>query len=153
MTQKQSTDLHRMTYFSSATEEMSPAQLDSILEASRENNPRHGVTGLLLYHDLRFFQALEGPRAQVEEVYIRIATDRRHKRCLVLEFRPVETRIFERWSMGYKSGGDLNSSQKRSFLDLTKIRDNFAENAAIGGSETWVLLDSFLSSFRDLQLV
>lgn len=153
MTQKQLTGLHRLTYFSSASEEMSEAQLESILEAARDNNPRHGVTGLLLYHDLRFFQALEGPRAQVEEVFKLIAKDRRHKGCLVLESRAVETRIFDRWSMGYKSGGDLNSSQKRSFLDLTKVRGNFAESAASDYSNTWVLLDSFLSSFRDLHLV
>ena len=153
MTRSNEAGLHRLTYFSSASEEMSQAQLESILKAARANNSRHDVTGLLVYHDLQFFQALEGPRANVEKIFKLIAADPRHKGCLVLESRPVDQRIFDNWSMGYKSAGDLDSAQKQSFLELTTIRGNFAESAAGDHSNTWILLDSFLSSFRDLHFV
>jgi hypothetical protein len=152
MTQPQDQDLHRLTYLSSAPDDVSQEQLDAILEAARTNNPRHHVTGLLLYHDRQFFQALEGPRPQVEEVFARIKTDRRHRGCLVLESRSVESRFFHKWSMAYKSVSGLGAAEKRNFLDLTGVRGRYAASEAGDNAQTRILMDSFLSSLRDLDL-
>ena len=152
MTQPQDAGLHRLTYLSSARDEMLPAELDTILEAARENNRRHEVTGLLLYHDMQFFQALEGRRPHVEQTFARITADRRHKGCLVLESRSIESRLFDGWSMAYRSIGQLNTSQKQNFLDLTKVRARYAKGDTNGDVRTRILIDSFLSSFRDLDL-
>jgi Sensors of blue-light using FAD len=152
MTQPQHTGLHRLTYLSSASGEMRPADLDAILESARENNRRNEVTGLLLYHDLQFFQALEGVRAQIEETFARIKKSRHHKGCLVLESRPIEQRLFDGWAMAYRSIGELDTSQKQNFLDMTKVRARYAEGDSNGDARTRILIDSFLSSFRDLDL-
>jgi hypothetical protein len=152
MIQPQDHDLHRLTYLSSAPDEVSQQQLDAILEASRANNPRQHVTGLLLYHDCQFFQALEGPRAQVEEIFARIKADRRHNGCLVLESRSVESRFFDKWSMAYKSVSSLGAAEKQNFLDLTGVRGRYAASEAVDGARTRILMDSFLSSLRDVDL-
>jgi hypothetical protein len=144
--------LHRLTYLSSALAEMSQGQLDAILEVARANNPRHDVTGLLLYHDMQFFQALEGPRPQVEQVFARIKGDRRHSGCMVLESRAVTERFFAGWSMAYKGIAGIDTSRKQNFLDLTRVRSRYAAGEPNADISTRILLDSFLSSFRDLDL-
>lgn len=144
--------LYRLTYLSSARDEVPLSELDAILEVAREKNSRRQVTGLLLYHDMQFFQTLEGPQAEVEQIFNVIKTDRRHGGCVVLESRPVAARCFDRWSMGYKKVGDLNSSQKQDFLDLAGVRGRNAANVPNGDARTRILIDSFLSSFRDLDI-
>lgn len=152
MNQPQNAGLYRLTYLSAARDEMHREELDAILDVARENNRRHEVTGLLLYHDMQFFQALEGGRQQVEQVFGRIKADRRHTGCLALESRPVEQRLFDGWSMAYRSIGELDTAQKQNFLELTKVRGGLAKTDANGNASTRILIDSFLSSFRDLDL-
>ncbi len=152
MTHQQDADSYRLTYLSSSPGEMVQPELDAILEVARENNHRHEVTGLLLYHDMQFFQTLEGKRQDVEQVFTRIKADTRHNGCLALESRSVESRLFDGWSMAYKSIGELNASQKQNFVDLTKVRSHLLLDGTNGRAHTGILIDSFLSSFRDLGL-
>ena len=152
MTGLHDADLYRLTYLSASRAAMPRTELDAILEASRTNNSRRAVTGLLLYHDAQFFQALEGPKAQVEEAFAIIKRDPRHSGCLVLESRPVAARFFDRWSMGYRSADDLSAGQKQSFLELASVRGQYAGRDAAGDARTRILMDSFLSSLRDLDL-
>jgi hypothetical protein len=152
MTHPQDAGLHRLTYLSSTRDDVHQEELDAILEVARANNPRHHITGLLLYHDRQFFQALEGPRQQVEQVFARIKTDRRHNGCLVLESRSVELRFFDGWSMAYASVSELGAAEKQNFLDLTRVRGRYAGSEANDDARTRILIDSFLSSFRDLDL-
>jgi len=78
----------------------SPA-LASILDVSRKNNRKQGVTGaLVLYaHDRRFAQVLEGAEEDVLEVFERIKHDKRHDSLEIDESDPVPTRLFDRWAM------------------------------------------------------
>ena len=144
--------LHRLTYLSSARDDIPPSELVSILETARDNNRRRHVTGLLLYHDMQFFQTLEGPKAHVDEIFAAIKADRRHSGCLILESRSVAARCFDGWSMGYRRAADLDASQKENFRDLTSIRGRYAGSEPNDHSRTRILIDSFLSSFRDLEL-
>ena len=99
---------------------------------------------------MQFFQTLEGKRQDVQQVFTRIKADQRHNGCLALESRFVASRLFDGWSMAYKSIGELNASQKQNFVDLTKVRSHFAPDGTNGNANTGILIDSFLSSFRDL---
>jgi hypothetical protein len=144
--------LHRITYLSSALDQMTQVELDAILDVARENNRPREITGLLIYHDAQFLQALEGPGRHVEAVYGRIKTDRRHTGCLALESRAVESRLFGDWSMTYRSDSDLSAKQKKSFLDLKAVRSGLAMATPDKDPQTRILIDSFLSSFRDLDL-
>ena len=75
--------------------------LASILEVSRKNNRKQGVTGaLVLYaHDRRFAQVLEGVEDDVLEVFERIRNDKRHDSLEVYESDPAPRRLFSRWAM------------------------------------------------------
>lgn len=76
-----------------------------ILEASRRNNARDGITGLLYADGRRFLQALEGPAGVVERAFLRISVDARHRALVVLSRREVAEREFGSWTMAERTPG------------------------------------------------
>ena len=90
-----------MIYVSSATKEMSPEDLQFILEQSNRNNQNRNVTGMLLYKNKTFMQVLEGEKENVENLYALITTDSRHRDLKLLVDEEIEQRNFSEWSMGF----------------------------------------------------
>lgn len=74
----------------------------SILETSRRNNARDGLSGLLLVGGRRFLQVLEGPKALLAVTYERIRKDERHFALVELSRRPIDGPSFPHWAMGYE---------------------------------------------------
>ena len=94
--------MFHLVYVSSAVNLFSEEQLDQLLEVSRKNNTACGVTGMLLYFEGNFIQALEGEKEDVMTTNLRIARDPRHRGMLVLLQGEIEKREFPGWSMGYR---------------------------------------------------
>ena len=107
------TQLYRVLYCSRNTIPGSAEQItrniDQILEVSRRNNARQGVTGGLLYSEGCFAQVLEGPVQAVEQAFERIQCDERHSEVTVLQAGPIEARAFGAWSMAF-TGTEMASS-------------------------------------------
>ena len=76
-----------------------------ILDVSRRNNARDGITGLLYADGRRFLQALEGEGDAVERAFLRISVDARHRALVVLSRREVTAREFGRWTMAERVPG------------------------------------------------
>ena len=91
-----------LVYVSFATVPFSDADLVALLEKSRRNNTRDGISGMLLYRDGDFLQVLEGPEDAVRAAYARIARDNRHGRIMMLDESEISERAFGDWSMGYR---------------------------------------------------
>lgn len=100
-------DLVQITYISRATFEPGPREngvephVGRILMASRRNNPRRRLVGVLFYGDGCFFQCIEGERSAVQALFSRISDDPRHTDIRVLSMRDIEVRSFNDWSMKY----------------------------------------------------
>ncbi len=98
-------DLFRLVYASKnllkGAEPEARGAVETILDASRRNNARVGVTGALMFNDGAFAQVLEGPQKGVEDTFERIQRDQRHGDVTVLECRPVTERGFPEWSMAF----------------------------------------------------
>jgi hypothetical protein len=92
--------MQQLLYVSNTSRDASPAMLDDILTASRRNNPRAGITGMLLYVDGGFLQVLEGEESDLDALYRIIAADKRHWNSQVL-LRRATDRVFKDWSMGF----------------------------------------------------
>ena len=73
--------------------------LDQILQASRANNVRDGVTGALIIGGQHFMQLLEGDRTAVGECFMRITRDDRHHEIQVICSGDEDHRLFVEWSM------------------------------------------------------
>ena len=94
--------LFTLVYISRATGPMSSSELEDILKVSRKNNAETAISGMLIYKDGEFMQALEGKREDVEKLYAVISQDKRHDEILVLARKEIPQRCFADWSMGFK---------------------------------------------------
>jgi hypothetical protein len=89
--------LYRSDRVFDGTELEVEAQLQEILETSRINNERDGLTGLTLHTAEAFTQILEGPTKVVEATFERICCDLRHRRVRILEMTMANERMFASW--------------------------------------------------------
>ncbi len=79
--------------------------LRQILDASRRNNARDGVTGALMFSAGGFAQILEGPNEAVARIFERVRQDTRHHDVAVVFEAPTTGRLFKEWSMGFTANG------------------------------------------------
>lgn len=125
-------------YISTSTAVFEADDLPALLAQSRENNVAAELTGMLLYREGRFLQALEGPEDTVRAVMGTIAADPRHERIRVLAEEQIKERRFPGWSMGYPQVGD--DENVPGFTDfLSPGRDGFHDST----SRAKLLLDWF----------
>ena len=110
--------LYRLLYVSSASHRMSAQELAELLQQSRRNNERLGITGMLLYKDGDFMQVIEGEEPAVRALYARIERDPRHGGSTVLLEEPAQTRLFGEWAMGFREARDAELRQLPGFSDF-----------------------------------
>ena len=119
-------EYYHFFYLSSARVTSVSDQIDAILAASRRNNVKADVTGMLLFHEGSFIQYLEGPQAGVVATRARIAVDVRHSGMLKLSDGPVAQRVFGEWSMGFRQNNSLPELQSFHF-DLDALEKRLPE--------------------------
>jgi hypothetical protein len=123
-------DMHHLIYLSSASRPFSASELHELLARSQHNNESMGLTGLLLYKDGNFLQALEGEKEVVEKVFSKIELDRRHHGILVLFNEEIQERDFSAWTMGFH---DLSAAGHDGFdeiLNEINAKENLARYPA-----------------------
>lgn len=96
--------------------QMQAHEIESILAVARSKNQQLEITGALYSSKRHFAQMLEGPQAAVEGVLESIQRDPRHRNVLVLETRPVETRLFPDWSMAFVEASHHEQEEVSSML-------------------------------------
>ncbi|MBB3872841.1 BLUF domain-containing protein [Brevundimonas mediterranea] len=93
--------LFRIVYVSDAVGDAGVGLLPliDIIGASDRNNRRDHVTGVLMRHDGRFFQAIEGARVDLDRLLGRLRADRRHTNIRILADLVIDQRLFPGWAM------------------------------------------------------
>ena len=94
-------DIKATTYSSFSSPGLQPVELEQILGASRRNNVRDSITGVLMFNGAAFVQTVEGPPAEIDALIMRIATDPRHCQMEIRDEQMLSKRIFPDWVMGY----------------------------------------------------
>jgi Sensors of blue-light using FAD len=120
--------MHQVIYSSAAVAPFSESELTELLAGARVNNGRLGVTGMLLYHEGSFLQALEGDEHVLETLYARINKDKRHHRLVALLRRQVDARHFDQWQMGFASMKAVPTNIP-GFSDYLRLRGDPIESA------------------------
>jgi hypothetical protein len=119
-----------LVYVSAAVTWFSEGQLRGLLTQCRARNAQAGITGMLLYKDGNFMQALEGEEAAVRALVERIAADRRHQGMVTLYTGHSEERQFGDWTMGFADltapAGDLPEGYS-AFLDAPLTAPAFSD--------------------------
>jgi len=95
--------LSTLVYVSLSTRKMTDADLSELLAICRHNNRKLEITGMLLYRDGFFIQALEGEETILDQLFSAIRGDRRHSDVLLIYREAIEERAFAEWSMGFRS--------------------------------------------------
>jgi hypothetical protein len=116
-----------------------------ILEVSRANNERDGITGVLLFCNNNVVQCLEGSREAVNQAYARIIRDKRHQNPLLVDYRVLASRSFSSWSMGYVP----ESSVTRPIMLKYAVSKNFEPRLLSGES----CLDMLAELTRTVRMV
>ena len=131
--------MKRLIYISTAIDTIQEIDIDDIVATAQRVNEVQSLTGVLLFNGLNFLQLLEGPQSNVENIYNRILTDKRHVSVTTVLVEPAQLRIFSDWRMVARKTPELQSKEKfkkmhvmTDVLDrempvsVRKVFDNFA---------------------------
>lgn len=110
--------MYRIVYSSQSSHPLTDGDLEQIIIASRRNNGREDLTGILIAHDDRFLQVLEGAKDRVTACFERISADPRHAHIRMLSSATVTERIFGKWQMGLTGTDALAPQCRRAALSL-----------------------------------
>ena len=133
--------LVRCLYASRTVGPLTPDVMDSILEQSRRNNPRLGITGMLCVSGDVFIQVLEGGRDAICELYKMIVSDHRHTNVRMLVFEEITERRFGNWTMGHVNIAKVNASLLLKYSETPAV-DPFG----CSGRATMALLDELVAT-------
>ena len=68
------------------------------LKEFQERNKRSDIGGMILSHENFFLQLLEGERNKVNEIFRRIACDKRHENVTIVRYNDVRQAEFTEWN-------------------------------------------------------
>jgi len=135
-------DLIHIVYVSFSSEELSEAELQSLLKEVRSKNEQQQVTGLLLHNDGSFIQVIEGRQQTIRELFERIKKDSRHTNVVKLLEEPIKKRAFPDWSMGFRKISPEQSSAIPGFSNFMH-EDNPVKTIQGSTRQVVYLLNSF----------
>ncbi len=116
--------------------------LHGILQESRRNNSRDGITGALICRRDIYFQLIEGPETKVQAAFDRITRDDRHVGMKPLVSTKVKNRIFADWAMLHDPATSLIWTEKEisdgildntTEVDIRHMFETLAENVKKNG--------------------
>lgn len=133
--------LVRCTYASRSVDPITRQLLASILDVSRKLNQERGITGFLCISGDIFIQVLEGGRDAISELFVKIASDPRHRHVRLLDYEEIPQRKFGNWSMGQVDLRKINPSLLLKYHETAEL-DPFT----CSGAATMALLDELAST-------
>ena len=122
--------LVRLLYASRVATSVNAEALNAIMRASRANNPKAGVTGVLCCSDGIFMQSLEGGRSVVSKLFHKIAGDARHSDVVLLSYEEISERRFAGWAMGQVNVARLNPALMLKYSETAEL-DPYAVSGAV----------------------
>jgi len=118
--------LDSFVYCSRAAEGVDNVEVDRIVEWSQRRNVERGITGILVFGSGVFFQWIEGPPLEVENLIASLHSDPRHYDIVPLD-RNVENRerLYPNWEME-RVGADGIRAVLQEALESAEDENNVA---------------------------
>ena len=119
--------MHYIVYLSTSSKLYTNDELLDLLAKSRANNAKAGITGMLMYNQGTFFQAIEGEKADVFNLYEKINNDSRHHNVIKLKSGELSHRNFPDTSLGFTSSYNKDYTALQDFLrrDAATVRGDY----------------------------
>ena len=121
-----------LIYASQESHELDSKYLKRLLVKARAKNSKRNITGMLIYKEHEFIQALEGDEEEVDKLYSIIKTDPNHKNLTILSNKRIVERSFSAWSMGFSAITNDEIKDIDGFVELDQISflsEAFRQNA------------------------
>lgn len=133
--------LYCLVYESIANQEMSDDNLKELLATARLKNALLDITGMLLFKNRFFMQALEGEKDAIEKIFDKVMKDPRHSEVLIIYKKPITERRFPEWQMGFNKIDDNRANLIDGFSSfLHQPTPRFFKHQA---TQVELLLDKF----------
>lgn len=131
--------MHLMMYSSDyvGTLKDMPGDFTNILTTARTENPKLGITGVLLYDNGKFLQILEGEKFHLDALLENIKRDKRHTNMEILVDAPISKRELENWNM---EAFDITNTKEKDWSLLQEFRDAYLANYKVSATQliSWV---------------
>ena len=115
----------QLIYVSTASIRVSKDDLQTILLTSIQYNYKKNITGLLLYDQGTFCQALEGEAEDVHDLFSKILEDDRHTNIIKIFDDEIRTRDFSSWSMNCINLDHYDKKQINGYKDFSEAVHNW----------------------------
>lgn len=124
--------LSQLVYVSNRKQTCTEKEIDKILDSCKRNNPSLGITGVLLYSEMKFIQLVEGDAKLIMELYDKIKQDPRHSSPILISYGPIKEKAFPSWHMGSKNISknevefktDISSEDKAVFNNILSGKED-----------------------------
>ena len=97
------------------------SDIGDIITTSKANNPKHGITGILLYHKGRFVQVIEGEEEDLRCLMQKIEKDDRHQNLQYLVDESISERGFDQWNMDFFNLSDKENLDYGQMMEISKL--------------------------------
>lgn len=100
--------LRHFVYCSRAADGVDDAEVGRIFEFAQRSNRAHGITGVLVDGGGVFFQWIEGPPAQIQNLIASLHCDQRHSDIFSLsQSEEKRERLYPNWEMERVEADDI----------------------------------------------
>ncbi len=131
--------LKTICYISSSTQNDSLENIKEMYSKAKANNSKNNISGILIYHNGNYLQVLEGTHKDVDQTYIRISKDSRHKNIIKVINSDTEYRIFEDYNFGFTILRDSSEFKElKSYLNWLKNANHKITNELITMVENFI---------------
>lgn len=138
--------MYQLIYVSTATEKMSDAVLNNLLQQARKKNERLDITGMLLYFEGNFMQIIEGSESVIKELFEDIQKDVRHMGIITLEQGAIPRRSFRDWTMGFKKASLSELNNMPGYVNVTA--ENFVDHVVNTDNSALEILNNFRQNMQ-----
>ena len=109
--------MYRLIYKSRSGDQITWDTVTNILHSSEKYNQEHGINGVLLATKTHYLQVIEGRFEDVNETFMRIIHDTRHKDIRLVSYSIIDAGLFKGWGMRGIGVFDLNKDIEDTLKD------------------------------------
>ena len=115
--------MYCLCYVSTKRKGLLQSDIMDIIESSSKKNLNKDITGILIDYQNNFLQHLEGDPILIYELFEKIKQDPRHEKISLVQYSPIEKRLFTKWNMIYKNVDASINNQK----ELNRLKQSLNE--------------------------
>ena len=122
--------IYSLCYISTKRTDLLKSEINSIIETSKKRNEAKGISGILIEYKNHFIQHIEGDAVVIYELFEKIKLDSRHENVHLLQYSPLEKRLFDNWNMAHRNL-NIDIHRDQQFLKCSNLLDDVIENKSL----------------------